>query len=260
MTGVALYGTLAEYYDRIYSFKDYARDVDVLLPHIRRYGPAGARRLLDVGCGTGRHLEAFRRYFEVSGVDASAAMLRVARRRLGPRVPLWRADMRSLDLGERFDVIVCLFSAIGYLLTRRDRDRALRRFYDHLVPGGLLLVEGWILPERFRGTHPHLLTYDGPDVKVARLSLTTRRRDRSYLEMHYLVAEEGGRIRHVAERHVNALVPREELLGSFARAGFRARVLVGRPYEDRGLYLGVRPTDAAPVAAARRIGRARAKR
>lgn len=251
MAPKALYGELAEYYDRVYSFKDYEAEVAELTALIRRLGPSGGSRLLDVGCGTGHHLELFRRQFRVAGLDASPAMLRVARRRLGKGVPLFLGDMRSFALDSRFDVIVCLFSAIGYLLTREDRDRAARAFFRHLRPGGVLLVEGWVRPERWRDRSVHLLTYDGADVKIARASSTRRKGNRSYLDMQYLVAVPGQPIRHFREHHVNALIGREELLGSFRRAGFRARVRMSGRYRDRGLYIGVRPALPGPRAAAR---------
>ena len=78
----------------------------------RGHNPA-ARTLLDVACGTGRHLEHLRSTFETAGVDADAGMLEIARARL-PGVPLSVGDMRDLDLGRRFDVVTCLFSAIGF--------------------------------------------------------------------------------------------------------------------------------------------------
>ncbi|MCI4354671.1 MAG: class I SAM-dependent methyltransferase, partial [Thermoplasmata archaeon] len=77
----ALYYDLAEYYDRIYASKDYAAEARRLTRLALRLCP-GARTLLDVACGTGRHLATFREQFEVQGLDASAPMLRVARRRL----------------------------------------------------------------------------------------------------------------------------------------------------------------------------------
>ena len=91
-----------------------------------------ARTLLDVACGTGRHLEYLRSSFETEGVDADDAMLDVARARLRD-VPLSVGDMRDLDLGRRFDVVTCLFSAIGFvydlevLSPRRHTGRPCRR-------------------------------------------------------------------------------------------------------------------------------------
>ncbi|MCI4360192.1 MAG: class I SAM-dependent methyltransferase, partial [Thermoplasmata archaeon] len=174
-----LYGPLAEQYDRIYAEKEYDAEARELTRLARRYAP-GARTLLDVACGTGRHLAAFRENFEVEGIDASPAMLRVARRRLGRSTRLTVGDMRSFDLGRTFDVLVCLFSAIGYLRTERDRRRTFRNFARHLAPGGVMLVEGWILPAKFRQRHLALQTasvrtHDGTDVKIVRLSSSQRR-------------------------------------------------------------------------------------
>ncbi len=251
----ALYHSLARYYDRIYRWKDYAKDARQLLQVVRRVTGRRPRSLLDVGCGTGKHLAEFRRRIpEIAGVDRSPEMLREARRRLGPRVPLVRADMRHFDLDRRFDVVVCLFSAIGYLTRHSDRDRTLRTFFRHLEPGGVALVEGWVRPAAWRGDSIDLVTYDGAEAKIARLSRSNRQGRRTTVTMHYLVGEPRGPIRHVVETHRQALLEPEELLGSFRRAGFRARVLLGGPYHDRGLYVGVRPGEDLRVPQGRSNG------
>jgi SAM-dependent methyltransferase len=245
--GEALYGELADLYDLIYSSKPYraeAAEVHAIAPR-RGLGPA--RSLLDVGCGTGRHLEEFGRWYpDRAGVDASPAMLQVARRRLGPDVPLTVGDMRSFDLARTFDVIVCLFSAIGYLTTRTDRDRALRNFARHLNPGGVVLVEGWVLPDRWRAGSVHLQTYDGVDVKIARVTSSSRRGALSILNMQYLVGRPGAPVEHFRETHQNALVPAEQTLGSFRRAGLRGSVRTGGRWKNRGLFVGVAPRGTGP--------------
>ena len=236
-----LYGELAEYYDRIYQFKNYRSEARDLLHLARRHLQHRPRSLLDVGCGTGRHLGEFARSLSVAGVDASPEMLRVARRRLGPKVPLFQGDMRRFSLKNRFDVVTCLFSAIGYLGTRSDRDRAIANFYRHLEPGGVALVEGWVLPSRWRGTSVSLDTYADRETTVARVASAWREGNVSVVEFQYLIGERGRRIRHFAEIHRQSLVPASEMLSSFRRAGFRAEVLLGGRYRDRGLYVGVRP-------------------
>ena len=251
MPGHALYSELAEYYDRIYQDKDYAGEAARLLALARRYLGRPPRTLLDVACGTGRHLEYFGRRVAVAGVDASPAMLAVARKRLGPGIRLQRGDMRTFRLRGRFDVIVCLFSAIGYLRRHNDRVRALANLYRHLNAGGVALVEGWILPSRWRGSSVHLQIYDGAEAKIARLSKSTRRGTLTQIEMHYLIGEPGRKIRHIVDVHRNALLEPEEWLASFREAGFRARVLVRPPYQDRGLYVGLRPS--LPTRAAQRL-------
>jgi SAM-dependent methyltransferase len=156
--------------------------------------------------------------------------------------------MRAFDLGRTFDVVTCLFSAIGYLETPRDRERALGAFYRHLVPGGVALVEGWVRPLRWRGSAVDLDVFDDVDAKVVRVASARREGRHSSVEYHYLVAETGRPIRHFSEVERNPLVETREMLASFRRAGFRAQVLLRGPYLDRGLYIGRRP---APRGAAR---------
>ena len=79
---------------------------------------------------------------------------------------------------------------------------------------------------------------------VARLASVWREGDCSVIEFHWLVARKGERVRHYAELLRNRLVGAEEMLGSFRRAGFRAKVLRHEPYRDRGLYVGIRPPEA----------------
>lgn len=115
-----------------------ARFVDDL---VRRHAPGTDRRLLDVGCGTGRdvgHLAGLG--YHATGLDTSTRMLDHARRRQ-PRARFVEADMRTFDLGTRFDVITCLDSAMLYCHSNADLVGFLDRCHSHLVPGGLLIAE-----------------------------------------------------------------------------------------------------------------------
>ena len=73
------------FYDAIYAWKDYRGEVDRLLSIVQKRVPE-ARSVLDVACGTGRHLELLRAHFEVAGVDIDPDMIAVARARLGDGV------------------------------------------------------------------------------------------------------------------------------------------------------------------------------
>lgn len=242
MGGGIIYGKLADHYDGIYHFKDYAQEAREVIRLAARYLGRRPRSLLDVGCGTGTHLAEFRKKLSVAGVDLSPDMLRVARRRLGKNVRLVRGDMRHFSLDARFDVVTCLFSAIGYMQTRHDRDLAITNFFRHLNSGGVALVEGWVLPERWRGTSVALDTYEDSDTRVARVASAWREGNRSAVEFQWLVARRGSRIQHFSEIERIPLVSADDMLGSFRRAGFRARALLSGRFQDRGLYVGVRPT------------------
>jgi len=137
----------ARVYDLLYSFKDYEAEALDLTTLVRERNP-GAASLLDVACGTGKHLELLRATFpDVAGVDLDDGLLAVAHERL-PDVPLTRGDMRAFDLGRTFDAVTCLFSSVGYLRDDEELAAAIGRMASHLSPGGVLVVDGWIRPDR----------------------------------------------------------------------------------------------------------------
>ncbi|MEU6073872.1 class I SAM-dependent methyltransferase [Micromonospora sp. NPDC047074] len=108
---------------------------------VDRYATTDGRRLLDVGCGTGRdagHLAGLG--WSVTGIDVSDRMLAYARER-HPAVRFVAADMRRYDLPGRFDVVTCLDSALLYCHDNADLTAFLDRCHAHLLPGGLLVAE-----------------------------------------------------------------------------------------------------------------------
>ena len=117
--GADPYRSAARAYDLFYSEKDYAEEAGAVVALAEQYSP-GARSLLDVGCGTGVHLSHLAsHYARVVGVDASAEMLGEARAAF-PEIPFHQGDMRTFALGDTFDVVTCLFSAVGYMTTVDD--------------------------------------------------------------------------------------------------------------------------------------------
>lgn len=247
------YRLSARMYDRVYAWKDYRREARRIRELVRRYGPPTARTLLDVACGTGSHLQHLQRWYRVTGLDASREMLREARRKL-PEIRFVRGKMQDFRLTERFDVITCLFSAIGHVASRADLRRTLANFYDHLNPGGVVIVEPWLTPSEYRAGSVHLGTYGTPDRPIVRMDLAEQRGSRSVMDMHYLAAEDG-RVYHWVERHDLALFDRSIQLAAFRAAGFKVRHLASRFTTTRGLYLGIKPR--APASLPRLLRRSR---
>ena len=78
--------------------------------------PEGVRSVLDLCCGTGLLAgELIARGYRVVGVDASEAMLALARERLGPEVELSRTSLPELEGDGVFDAAVCTFDGLNYL-------------------------------------------------------------------------------------------------------------------------------------------------
>jgi perosamine synthetase len=133
----------AEAYDALYADKDYAAEVTLLERCFTRFSLRPVRRVLDVGCGTGRHAaELAARGYEVVGVDASAEMLALARRR-EPNVRFLQADVRSLPLTETFDAALLMFAVLSYQATASDVLAALSEVRRILPAGAPLLGDIW---------------------------------------------------------------------------------------------------------------------
>jgi len=102
-------------------------------------------RILDLGCGQGRHgIELGRRGYEVTGVDLSDYLLDVAAARAraaGVRLRLLKGDMREPLAGARFDCALSLFTSFGYFRDEADDRKVLRAAAGMLRPGGQFLLE-----------------------------------------------------------------------------------------------------------------------
>lgn len=240
-----IYAELAEYYDVMYSFKNYRKETARVVALARRYGRSGGHEWLDVACGTGHHLQFLPRQYRCTGIDLSAAMLRVARRRV-PRARFVRGDMRRLRLSKEYDVISCLFSAIGYVRTLPALRRAVAGFVRHLKPGGVLLIEPWLTPKVFRPGRVHIQLGGTGAVKIARANTTERRGRLSILRMHYLIAKPGRPIRYAVDVHSMGLFTVSETLRILRAEGLKARFLPQGLMHGRGLYVAVKPGPAGP--------------
>ena len=227
-----MYERSAHVYDEIYGAKDYVGEAARLRELIQARKP-GALTLLDVACGTGRHLEHLRAWFEVEGLDREPTLLAIARERL-PDVPLHEGDMRDFNLGKRFDAVTCLFSAIGHVASTDELHAAVQSMANHLAKGGVLVIEPWITPDkwidRFASADAH--------GRVARASRSWRDDRTTHLEFHYAVASPDG-FECWTDRLESTLFTDEEYAKAFRAPGLTVEHdpegLIGR-----GLYLGVR--------------------
>jgi len=139
----AWYRSFATYYASLYDARRDETAVAFLDRLFRRTGRI--HDVLDVACGMfSIDLGLIERGYRVVGRDLSEAMIRVARRNLRKSratADVARGDMRVLTLPQRFDAILCIGTALNYLLTLRDVSRALGTFRRHLRPGGLLVLD-----------------------------------------------------------------------------------------------------------------------
>lgn len=229
----------AEVYELTYRSrgKDWGEEAAEVARRIRARRPR-ARSLLDVACGTGAHLEAFRSSFDhVEGLEISRAMRERAVRRL-PGVTVHDGDMRDFALGRAFDSVTCLYTAIAYLPTVAAMRAAVRSMADHLVPGGVLVVEPWWPPEKFtEGFVGADLVRDNGTV-VARVSHSTRHGRAAHMDQRWVVGRPAG-LREFRTVEVFTMFTVEEYLAAFEDS----RCVVEHEesgLNGYGLFIGVR--------------------
>src|SRR5579883_686450 len=96
--------------------------------------------ILDIGCGTGVMLHYLAAYGgNVVGLDFSSQAIELAKRSLHdiPTIRLIEGDLRSLKMGEQFDLFVC--SEVLYYLTSAELEAALRLIGEHARPNAKLI-------------------------------------------------------------------------------------------------------------------------
>jgi SAM-dependent methyltransferase len=238
-----VFDAAAEYYDLLYStLRDYEREAGELGTRLRRWNPA-CRTILDAGCGTGEH--AWRLAadgFDVDGFDLNPAFVAIAQAK-HPAGRFFVADMAGFQIERRYDAIVCLCSAIGYLRTLDRVDAALRRFRERLAPGGTVVVEPWFAPGALSTTRMFNHSGEANGVRVDRTAWNEVDGRLSRLHFDYDITDASGS-RHLAEVHELGLFTAGEMLEAFGRAGLHvAHDPVG--LNDRGLFVGRLATDAA---------------
>ena len=131
-----------EEYLRLYPHRDEA-DAERAVALVDRVAKLDGARVLDLGCGPGRHaVRLAQRGATVFGLDLSMPLLTRARHGTTPLTSLVRGDMRHLPFCHgTFDLVVNLFTSFGYFADDREHAQVIRGVADALVPGGKLFMD-----------------------------------------------------------------------------------------------------------------------
>lgn len=213
----ALYASDPDFYDQLYGFLQYDEAARKLVGFLEHWHPA-AGTLLDVACGTGRHLELVRDRYRVEGLDLNPALLKIARERLGDGVALHQADMTDFRLDRSYDVVTCLFGSISFVVEQDRMRSAVVAMARHLAPGGLLCIEPWLSPEQYWRNHIKLNVSECDDRKIAWMYVGREDKGVVTNEIHFLVGEPEG-VRHAVEVQRHGLFRLDDYEAAFLAAG-----------------------------------------
>lgn len=250
----ALYSRLAEYYDDIYWWKDYGREVNFLVEVFEKYG-VRVKRILDVACGTGNHAKLLTmRGYQVTGIDISEDVLKVAKKKVGSSATLIKGDMRNLNavVDGVFDAVICLFSAISYNVTISDLQKTMRGFYDHVREGGVVVFDTHFTKKSFMDGYRDESVFDNGRVIGARISTSKRKGNTGHVSFTYLI-KDGHRVIVLRnDTHHLGLFDPEDILRIMWETGFKKtkrytdwsfeKSKAGRTEFADDTYVGYRPS------------------
>lgn len=201
----------AAYYDLLYRDKDYAKEARYVSGLVRHHAPK-ARRLLELGCGTGGHaFELQRLGFEVAGIDASPAMVARAQARAlagsmvtaapAPRFEV--ADLRDYRQAQPSDAVISLFHVFSYLTSEADLARAFTGARTNLSEGGVLVFDCWHGPGVMK-CPPTSRTreFSGGGVTVSRVSVPSHDEAGHRVDVRFdILVNQGGEESRLSELH-----------------------------------------------------------
>ena len=143
-----------------------------------------------------------------------------------------------MRLKDRYDVITCLFSAIGYVHSFGNLVKTLENFHKHLNDNGIVIVEPWVFKKDFRTGRVSLDTFEDEEVKFVRMATSKIGESEWLVFMHYLVGKEG-EITYVRELHKMASLDYEDYIKAFELAQFKdIKYLTDNLWDScRGLFV-----------------------
>jgi len=211
-----------------------------------------AGRVLDLGCGPGRHaLPLAEQGYRVTAVDTSPSLLdelaaRGRRADTAATIETVCADMREFHRPDEFDLILILWTSFGYFEAESDHDRVLECCLANLAKDGRLVLDLVGIEYLARHLEPvHLTEYDDGRLLIERPVLVD---DLRRLDNEWMLIE-GDRVyrTHISHRvwssgEISALLSRHGLETESIQGGFH-----GEPYDleaDRLVVIARKTRDA----------------
>lgn len=168
----------AHIYDRAYELS-FGSLYDNLTEHTiavvqQVLGPDG--NIVDLGAGTGRlTLPLLDRGYSVTSVEPCQAMAdELQKKRVGTPLDIRVAKMVDFHSPVSYDMALCVFTVIAYMLNPDELAQSLTNVYESLRPGGLLLLE---VPSR--------ILFQGHSAKSPQMSRTVQVSQKSDVEFEY---------------------------------------------------------------------------
>ena len=228
------YQNLAASYDRLTNDVDYENWVDFAHAILQREGLT-VRTVADLACGTGSATRILaERGYRVTAVDLSEDMLTEAMDKCADleNLPAFvHQNLAELNLPRGVDMAVCFLDSLDYILDPADCEKAIRRTYKALNPGGIFIFDV-NTPEKLRAMDGQVFLDEDDDVYCVWRGEFDE--DTNICSYGMDLFQRQGSVWHRSfEEHREYAYSREQLTGYLKEAGFtHIRVYGDRRFED----------------------------
>ena len=155
-------------------------------------------RILELCCGTGRlTLPIAKDGYNISGVDYTSSMLdqaKIKASEAGLEIRFIEADIRTLNLQDKYDLVFIPFNSIHHLYKNEDLFRAFNVVKNHLKEGGLFLLDCFnpniqyiVESEKVQAVIAEYTTDDGRDVLIKQTMRYESTTQINRIEWHYFI-------------------------------------------------------------------------
>ncbi len=215
-----MYNDLAWTWPIISPVEDYIEESEELAALVHKHSKIEARTLLHLGCGGGHNDYTLKKFFRVTGVDCSESMLALARE-LNPEARYMIGDMRTIRLGEPFDVVL-IHDSICYMTTESALRGAFSTACEHLKPGGVFLTFAEKTRETFRqnNTHSSIGKKGDIDIVLVENDYDTDTADTEYEATAIFIIRRAGKLQIETDDHALGLFSLQTWIESLRQTGF----------------------------------------
>ena len=132
----------SRHYHILYGIHDRTEAADFTDHLLSELKPKRHSRMIDVGCGKGRHcLQLASHGHQVTGIDLSFQSIRQAKKLESPNLRFLQHDMRRNFGYCLFDYVFNFFTSFGYFKDQEEHDQVMMNMADALKPGGTLVID-----------------------------------------------------------------------------------------------------------------------
>lgn len=215
------FGKYAKFYDVFYADKNYVDETEVLRSLMIRLDIKKNHDILEIGCGTGKHLGHIVRYYpNALGIEPSEIMISRADPDLFDKI--YNVSVETMTLHKKFDFIYSLFHVFSYV---DNIDIFFTKVSQHAKTNAIVCMDFWQTSGVFfqkPQVRSKWICSDG--TKIQRIATPKISQNGRFIDVNYDIYihdESGESIEYFQEVHKMHIYNPEEIINIALRHGFR---------------------------------------